>query len=116
MLLHNEELGGTIELEGLWREGDDWRIAISQADIPGRPATQEEMVECMAGLDYRLIAGVHIGRTGTMSFLNIDRGIALFDAHPGNFRMSDEADVHVIDAIIQRITGREADFLRSASR
>ncbi|MDR1281875.1 MAG: hypothetical protein LBK99_13785 [Opitutaceae bacterium] len=84
-------------------------------DIPGRPATQEEMEQCMAALDYQLVSGIHIGRLGTMSFLNANRHVALFDAHPGNFRMSDEGDVHVIDAIIQHVSENEAAFMKRDS-
>lgn len=84
LLLHNEEFGDDIRLEG-YLDADPPSLVISQPDISGSPATKDEMECQMASLGYLPLHGIQLGKNGSISFYHPERRIALFDAHPGNF-------------------------------
>lgn len=113
MLILNEEFGSTVEIEGVWRDGDDVRIVTSQADVAGSPASVEQVRKFMAAKKYHEVPGVHLGKEGALTFVDTDNGIVLFDAHGGNFRIDADGDVHVIDAILVKVSSEETDYFLS---
>lgn len=60
-------------------------LVVSQPDIAGAPASQEQMEKQMLLLGFRPLSGVRLGKPCSISFYHPERRIALFDAHPGNF-------------------------------
>lgn len=84
LILHNLEFGDDIRLEGYVDQSLP-SLVISQPDIAGAPASQEQMEKQMLLLGFRPLSGVRLGKPCSISFYHPDRRIALFDAHPGNF-------------------------------
>ncbi|MEI6606706.1 MAG: hypothetical protein WCP35_15465, partial [Verrucomicrobiota bacterium] len=115
MSLLNSEFGGTVELEGVWMDHGEPRLVVSQADVHGRPSETEEIAGLMEKKGYVEAPAITIGKPNTLSFINPKKNIALFDAHKGNFRTDSDGDVHVIDAVLSRVTPAEAEFLQSPS-
>lgn len=84
MILHNREFGDDVRLEG-FLDMPEPSLIISQPDIAGTPATEEEMCNQMEAFGYHPLGRLQIGKAGSISFYHTERRIALFDAHPGNF-------------------------------
>lgn len=84
MILHNREFGDDVRLEG-YLDAAEPSLIISQPDIAGTPATEEEMCHQMEAFGYHPLGRLQIGKAGSISFYHPNRRIALFDAHPGNF-------------------------------
>lgn len=101
LILHNAEFGDDIRLEGYVNQSQP-SLVVSQPDIAGAPASQEQMEEQMRNLGVSRLAGVCLGKACSISFYHPQRRIALFDAHPGNFFQTAEATLP-IDGIISRI-------------
>lgn len=111
MSLLNEEFGGTVDFEGVFIEDGEPRMVVSQADVSGKPATRQQMVDFMKASGYVAVPGISIGKEGTLSFVHPEKNVALFDGHEGNFRIDADGDVHVIDAITVRLEPEETQFL-----
>lgn len=101
LILHNSEFGDDIRLEG-YVDREQPSLVISQPDVVGSPANQEQMEQQMQVLGYLPLADVRLGKPCSISFYQPERGIALFDAHPGNFFQTGDS-VFPIDGIISRI-------------
>ena len=101
LILHNAEFGDDIRLEG-YVDQPEPSIVISQPDIAGAPAEQEQMEEQMRNLGFYRLAEVRLGKPCSISFYHPARRIAMFDAHPGNFFQTSEGTLP-IDGIITRI-------------
>ena len=84
LILHNHEFGDDIRLEG-YLDGPTPSLVISQPDIAGDPSTAAYMADQMLAMGYLSIPVLTVGKTGSISFYNPEKRIALFDAHPGNF-------------------------------
>jgi len=101
LLLHNDEFGDDIRLEG-YLDLESPSILISQPDIKGTPATKEEMEQQMYRFGFLPLPDINLGNPGSISFYHPERRIALFDAHPGNFFHTSEGTLP-IDGILTRI-------------
>jgi hypothetical protein len=102
MTQHNTEFGDEIRFEG-YVDLEQPSLVVSQPDIAGTPATQDQMENQMKLLGFLPLPNARLGKPNSISFYHPKRGIALFDAHPGNFFQSAEATLP-IDGIISHIT------------
>lgn len=84
MILHNHEFGDDIRFEG-YLDLPEPSLVISQPDIGGSPATEDQMSDQMQRMSYLPLSNLQIGKKNSISFYHPERRIAMFDAHPGNF-------------------------------
>ncbi len=101
ILIHNAEFGDDIRLEEFVNQHQP-SIVVSQPDIVGTPANQEQMENQMILLGFLPLSQVRLGKPRSISFYHPSRRIALFDAHPGIFFHTADATLP-IDCILSKI-------------
>lgn len=101
MILHNREFKDDVRFEG-YLDHEEPSLVVSQPDIGGTPATEEQVSGQMTELGYLPLGLLQIGKPNAFSFYHPRKRIAVFDAHPGNFFHSDGTTIP-IDGIMAEI-------------
>ncbi|MES2707230.1 MAG: hypothetical protein V4726_11580 [Verrucomicrobiota bacterium] len=95
-------LADDIRLEGLWRDaGGAWRVVTSQPDVPGNPATRDEIIDSLAQAGWTIQPQWQgLVYETSMSFR---RGSWLMaDVHPANFVRNPEGLAIPIDVVLTK--------------
>ena len=111
--LQNLRFGDDIRFEGIWVEGKNRRLVVSQPDVPGH-IPDLQTIELLMGTQfgYRRLAIPPMGFYKSMSYLRFLTGV--FDAHPANFRLTPDGVLVPIDVIPVRFSKADAAVLRQA--
>jgi hypothetical protein len=102
MIWQNNLVGDEVEFAGLWREGSGaWSLVITQPDVPGEPASKEEIEEGMQALGFVRMGWTGIGYEDSTSW-RIGR-MGVWDVHPANVVMGENGVIVPVDVIIAEL-------------
>lgn len=104
LVMQNESFSDDITLEGLWFDeaGGGLRIVTSQPDVAGEPATLNQITDSLGKMGFQKLPFPGIGRAGALAFKL--GSMALWDAHPANFFVTNDNAVVPIDLILTNIS------------
>ena len=99
----NEIFADDVSFVGVAGARNDFRIVTRQSDIPGTPASDEEIVLLMTGeLGFlQLPPGFSVGYSESLAFFRDD--VAVFDLRPANVVKTESGVVVPIDSIPVRL-------------
>lgn len=101
--LQNNCFGDSVCFEGVVVYDEAISLVISQPDISGTSSSLQEIREAMLPMGFKEIPNLHLGYSSSLSFCDMKRKIAVFDAHPAN-SITSEGTVLPIDFILQHMT------------
>jgi len=106
LALQNRIFGDDIRLERIVRiSPTSISIVTSQPAITGFPASQEEIDEYMAAMEFE--------KFGAGIYFDPRRLLLIYDVYPRNMLVAEREIPHVIDPVLQRVTPDFADFIRT---
>lgn len=98
-------------IEGVFLDNGFPRVLIKQVHIYGEESSNDDIKRKMSSLGFSYLREFSAGKKNSLSFINGAEGIALFDAHGGNFRTDPDGDVHLIDGVTQQVDQYELGYL-----
>ncbi len=106
----NDVFGDQTHFEGIVQEANGAvRAVVSQPALRGGEPSLAEVRRWMANRGFMEVKGL---TAHGLTFYDPEQNIGVFDAHPANFKRSDEGDIDPIDVIVIQPAGRMRELLR----
>ena len=100
--LQNRYFGDAMRFVGITHDAKSRRIVISQPDIPGRPASWDEIDHWFAQHGFAKLKVRRLGAYDSAAFAG--HGVGVFDVRPINVVMTDHGMLLPIDVMMRPIT------------
>ena len=100
--LQNRYFGDAMRFVGITHDAKSRRIVISQPDIPGRPASWDEIDHWFAKQGFAKLKVRRLGAYDSAAFAG--HGVGVFDVRPINVVMTDQGMLLPIDVMVRPMT------------
>ena len=99
----NEVFGDDVKLRGVIVTDQGVQVVVSQPFIKGKYPEQSQIRTQMREQGFQLVPRFHLGADPNTSYYHVEEKIAVFDAAPDNFIMSQKMAVP-IDVVVIRVS------------